>query len=494
MRLSDISKQTKTVFAVVVIAAGLYLYLTFGALSISIRDLFFDAIKAVLSFLFPQYTISPTIRAIIFDVLVLFIGAGAFWIFYFSQFVLPVKELPDRISAFIRLLSSIAKPGPAIFIQDGEQKQEGFEKRDRKGAGVILLDTASAAVLSNRGAFTRAVGPGLVFTQKNETIQSTLDLHTQRRTLGPKPEESPFAPKADDENEEDYDYRQRRRKQTSGLTRDGIEVVPNISVVFRLKPSGGAEDYEKTKFGFNPESVRLAVTREGINPKAPNDAGSYKIDWDWLPVHVAADVWREYLRKFTMNELFEITSHEISQTGPTRPRTIFSLINFLTRERLTSDRVPKLDETGKVVGRHNSEEYDLMNEHGIEVLGVSITTPLVEEEKKLIERWKATWLQRAKAEQKEIEKNHRERTEAGQKSALQDFSFTIAGPLDKELNAAAGSALNGKPDLVHSLELLALGTLDYLRQDQPQGPVIDDPKSDVIEIIDWLRSHRNGKG
>ena len=73
MRLSDISSQTKKVVAVVVIAAGLYLYLTFGALSISIRDLFFEAIKAVLSFIFPQYSISPTIRALLFDALVLFL-------------------------------------------------------------------------------------------------------------------------------------------------------------------------------------------------------------------------------------------------------------------------------------------------------------------------------------------------------------------------------------------------------------------------------------
>jgi hypothetical protein len=491
MRLSDLSSQIKKVIVVVVIAGGLYLYLTFGALSISVRALFFDFIKAILSFLFPQYDISPTVRAIVFDVVFLTGIAGAFWIFFFSQFVLPVRTFTERYEAFLRLVNSIMSPGPAIFVSDGEQKKEGLEKRDRKGPGVILLDTASAAVLHHRGEFN-PVGPGLVFTRANETIQSTVDLHIQSRTLGPEPDENPFAKQGETESNDDYGYRQTRRKQTSGLTRDGIEIIPNISVTFRLRsenPKG------EPQFVYDLESIRLAVTREGINPKAPNDAGSYKINWDWLPVHVAADIWREYLRKFTMNELFEITNHEIheiSQTGSNKPKTVFRFINYMIKERLTEERVPNLGDQGQVIGTTPSSEYQLLYDHGIQVLNVNVSNPLIAEENKLIERWRATWLQRAKAEQKEIEKRHQEKLESGQKNTLQDFSFTISSQLEKELLAVENGKQKEAPNLVHSLELLARGTLSYLSKNQPQGPAIDDPKSDVIEIIDWLRSRRNG--
>ena len=48
-----------------------------------------------------------------------------------------------------------------------------------------------------------------------------------------------------------------------------------------------------------------AIAGEGINPDVPSDALRYKVAWNRLPALVAVDLWREYLAKFTLKELFE---------------------------------------------------------------------------------------------------------------------------------------------------------------------------------------------
>ena len=222
--------------------------------------------------------------------------------FFFAQFVLPVRTLEERSLVFNRLRTYLSsKHGPAIFIENGEVQHRSQELR-RRGAGVIVLDTASAAVLRNATAFTRAIGPGIVFTDQKEYIAGTVDLHSQSRKIGPIDKDTdPFAPQQKDESREAYQRREERRWETSGLTRDGVEVIPVISATFRLdsKPCEGG-----TMFGYNPNSVWRAIATEGIDPGAPTDARSRRVPWNWLPVYLAADLWREYLRKFTLNELF----------------------------------------------------------------------------------------------------------------------------------------------------------------------------------------------
>ena len=54
-----------------------------------------------------------------------------------------------------------------------------------------------------------------------------------------------------------------------------------------------------TQYGYKPESIRLAATKEGIVPMHLRD-----VRWFELPAYIAVDVWREYLGKFTLDELF----------------------------------------------------------------------------------------------------------------------------------------------------------------------------------------------
>jgi hypothetical protein len=245
----------------------------------------------------------------------LFLVGLCLWMGFFAQFILPVRTAGDRERIFDRLLLYLCGlHGPAIFVENGRVRKRGGQIK-RRGLGVIWLDTASAAVLRTPVAFTRAVGPGIYFTRKDEFIAGTVDLHTQLQVLGPRENERPFEPKTQAQSEAEYAEVQKRRLEVSALTRDGIEVVPDIRVVFKIdeeKPDQA--DIPGTRFGYNREAVLKAITGQGVNPDQPSDTPRHRMTWNQLPALLAADLWREYLSKFTLSELFEAT-----QTVPPAP-------------------------------------------------------------------------------------------------------------------------------------------------------------------------------
>lgn len=184
------------------------------------------------------------------DLIIFFPGFLVF-IFFFAQFVAPVQKIKEeRVEVFVRLWRYlVGDHGPAVLIENGATKSREREM-NKKGAGILILDTASAALLRNDVSFTRAVGPGVVFTHhdrntgQSEYSAGSLDLRRQSDYYGPREEEDPFADQKKDEKgrpvekDPDYQERQKRRMLTSGLTRDGIEIVPNVFVSFGLDSAG----------------------------------------------------------------------------------------------------------------------------------------------------------------------------------------------------------------------------------------------------------------
>jgi hypothetical protein len=236
-----------------------------------------------------------------------FCGAGLFiWLAFFAQFILPVRKVGDRQKIFDRLLTYLTGGhGPAIFIENGWPRMS-HEETNRKGPGVIWLDTASAAVLRTATKFTRAVGPGVVFTEgserlaKSDKLPGSLDLHTQNHKIGPNEGDDPFAAKKPDNvSDEEFKFWRSRREETVALTRDGIEVVPNIAVTFKIDAEPAKGDEPGSRFGYNKDSVFKAIAGQGINPDETK-----RVAWNELPARLAADLWREYLSKFTLDELF----------------------------------------------------------------------------------------------------------------------------------------------------------------------------------------------
>ncbi len=243
------------------------------------------------------------------------------WMAFFSQFVLPVQTFSDREKIFSRLLTRLSGGhGPALFIENGIIKEHSGE-RLKKGPGVVWLDSASAAVTRTPVAIRQTMGPGVYFIESREYIAGTIDLHIQSQSIGPKESDHPFDERGEFQSLEEYNQIQDRRKQVSALTRDGIEVIPRISVSFRVDTGFPKEGQPGSRFGYrkgitkkareqeekDKDAIRRAILGEGINPMAEPDSPRRRVAWNQLPVSLAVDVWREYAAKFTLDELFQPT-------------------------------------------------------------------------------------------------------------------------------------------------------------------------------------------
>ncbi|HEX2998311.1 MAG TPA: hypothetical protein VHP14_26030, partial [Anaerolineales bacterium] len=110
-----------------------------------------------------------------------------------------------------------------------------------------------------------------------------------------------------------------RRKRVSAWMRDGIEVIPNISVSFRVNTGFPKEGQPGSRFGYrtgvtkkdkenekrDKEAIRRVILGEGINPSAVQDSPRRRVAWNELPGALAADLWREYAAKFTLDQFFQ---------------------------------------------------------------------------------------------------------------------------------------------------------------------------------------------
>ena len=253
---------------------------------------------------------------ILLDLLCIFPVLLILWMAFFAQFVLPVHTFEDRQKVFNRLLTDLfGGHGPALFIENGEIKEHSGE-RLKKGPGVVWLDSASAAVTRTAVKIKQTLGPGVHFIDSGEYIAGTVDLHIQTQTLGPKENDDPFAGEEDGEG---YDPAVERRKTVSALTRDGIEVIPSITIKFRVDTGFPREGEPGSRFGYrtgvtkkakeneekDKDAIRRAILGEGVNPNVTSDINRRRVAWNELPASLAVDVWREYASKFTLDDLFK---------------------------------------------------------------------------------------------------------------------------------------------------------------------------------------------
>jgi hypothetical protein len=369
------------------------------------------------------------------------------WLGFFSQFVLPVRSLRERWEILTRVwlylsenvfLGMFGKHGPAMFIENGFVHAHEGEKEE-KGSGVIWLDSASAAMLRTPTKYTRAVGPGVVFTKKNERIAGTVDLHQQMYSIGPADSDDSFTA---DKTAENYDEVQARRWQTSAMTRDGIEVVVTINVNFKLDAEGfnpnNPQAHEGgTLFGYRGESVEKLVRSMG-----PVSASNAPLVSD-RPLKLAVDVWREYLRKFSFNQLYEVQDEDTGKTG-------LQISAGMMAERLTKPIVnvldgvgklmyqqdvnghTKIDEAGKPIPmQEESREHKQIQEIGYRVTGANLKRIQFppEMEARLMTQWKTTWLKSAEKERDQIERLHTQRKTLGKGKAVKEFAYDAAKKL-----------------------------------------------------------------
>jgi hypothetical protein len=341
----------------------------------------------------------------------------------------------------------------------------------------------------------------LVFTGRREVPAGVIDLHRQTRTLGPNFAENPFDPQTEDESLDNFRERQERRYSTSSLTRDGVEVIPNITVTFSLDAVPGEGG---TQYGYKGSSVWRAIVREGIDPLADPGSERRHIEWSWLPARIAVDIWREHLRKFTLDELFAFSGPQqsarflqlpppsepdgvigLADTGylPLPRLTAFDIIQANIRERMTHLEADELDEFGRRTGtRRPSKEYELLHSRGIKVAGVSIHSLRFpdEVETRLVEQWQTSWLERAQEEVRLGEVLHSQQRLEGQDLASKEFALATSLVL--------GSALEVNPDipLKESLRLLVQGTLKLCVREVELSPRLTNQKSALVEMVEWI--------
>jgi hypothetical protein len=290
-----------------------------------------------------------------------------FWMAFFAQFVLPVRTSRDRQKIFERLLAYLfGGHGPALFIENGQIKEHTGE-RLKKGPGVLWLDSASAAVTRTAVSIRQTIGPGVHFINWGEYIAGTVDLHTQLQTIGPKETDDPFSAKKDNQPEEEWNQVQDRRKQVSALTRDGIEVIPNITVIFRVNTGFPKERQPGSRFGYrtgvrrsdrrneekDKDAIQRAILAEGINPNAVPDSPRRRVAWNELPGALAVDVWREYAAKFTLDQLFQPTQPVPPPPPPTAQPAEEEIDPLSQPIQVSGNRNSMQDNTTKMVRELN---------------------------------------------------------------------------------------------------------------------------------------------
>jgi hypothetical protein len=341
---------------------------------------------------------NPLISALLF---VLDIAIAYFLLdrllYFFSQFVLPIQNPKDRKEIYARVRDfSSGNRGPAIFIKNGRVIEHEGE-REKFGPGVVLLDTASAAVLRTDIEFKDTIGPGVKFTNMynvngkgfSEYIADSVDLRIQWQFIGPRAGEN-SAPQS---NPKKQNGLQTARQQTAGKTRDGIEVSPTISIKFRIKRPAKKTPTESgvtSQYGYDEQSVRNAITREVVQLGTSENKKS-RLEWDKFPEHLVVNIWREYIRKFKLEDLF-------SSEGTSGLQIIEEMIN----KRVKQEYLEGLDDTGaKTMERLYSLEYKQLQARGLEIMDVRIHNVLFDPaiEDQLCSQWNAEWMKSAKKDE-----------------------------------------------------------------------------------------------
>ncbi|GAB4578552.1 MAG: hypothetical protein Fur0022_12870 [Anaerolineales bacterium] len=498
----------RRIFFFTIIVMVVYAYQVFRTGWPSVQDVIIFIGLVMFAPIFPEFRLVPmpeSISAILGD-LWLFLGVFVLSMIFFAQFTLPLKHTRERVQAAVRLfLYMMGRHGMAIFVNDGKIVR-GDREGEKKGYGVMLLDTASAAVLRTPKEVTRVVGPGVSFLGAKESIGGIVDLHRQGQALGPTSPHDPFIPtKLGDETDEDLKKRQEGRWQTSALTRDGVEVVPNVVVTFRLEPPPEVKEPDekslpfferivkkysrreevKSGFGFNPDAVMRALTHTSIDLEESYSSDNRLKDWTKIPALLAVDVWREYLRKFTFDDLFTFTS--LNPTDRNR-RTAFEIILEAVRTRMTKPEYEVLDEFGRPTGVMKlSPEYLLLKDRGIVVLVVSISNPRFEQDvnEKLFTQWRTNWLERAKEGARLVTQERKLAEIRGEEMGLAHFADSASRLLGHYLLTQDPKKL----DLNTSLEYMVRGTLDQCLRDPELQEHLKDERLELAGIIEWLRSH-----
>jgi hypothetical protein len=295
--------------------------------------------------------------------------------YFFAQFILPIQNQKQRQEIFKRVKNFEAEShGPALFIKNGRVIMHEGEM-DGQGPGLIVLDTASAAVLRTDTEIKDTVGPGVNFTQGNEYIEGCVDLRSQWKYVGPNI---------------------LSQHQTLANTRDGAEVSATISIKFNIKRPKQLTPTESgviSRYGYDEKAVRNAILREIVEVDGEEKK---PVVWNEFPAYLVVNIWREYAEKFRSNEMFALRPG-----GESNLQYIERMIN----KRVRQVNMEALDDMGdQTTGRMNSREFNELQERGLEIEEVRIHNIYFDSatEDLILSQWRPDWLKNVEQEEKTL--------------------------------------------------------------------------------------------
>ncbi len=319
----------------------------------------------------PNYIVSAIVFAV--DIAVAYYLLDRL-IFFYAQFILPIQNSKYRNEIYSRVKSFEGKRGPALFIKNGRViMQEGEE--EKRGPGLIVVDTASAVVLRTDTEIKDTVGPGIKFTKGNEYIAGSVDLRQQWQYIGP------------DGGSE----------KTDGTTRDEVEIKATISIKFsirRPKQNKPTESGVTSEYGYDEAAVRNAIMREFIEV---DEEQKTLISWEEIPADLVVGIWREYVHKFKLMELFS----PVNERGESGLQVIEQMIN----KRVTKSNVEAMDSIGNLTKEWvESREYAQLQKHGLEITEVRIHDIhlATEDEEQIFVQWKPEWMKSIQQEERSM--------------------------------------------------------------------------------------------
>ncbi len=299
-----------------------------------------------------------------------------------------------------------------------------------------------------------------------------MDLRAQWQFIGPLATSQPFLNPVSSPKE--YNENQGRRQQTSGLTRDGFEISPTISIKFRIKRSAEKVPTESgvtSYYGFDAESVRNAVTREIIQLGTSKNS-KVRMDWNKLPAHLVVNLWREYIRKFKLNDLF-------ASSGVSGLQTIEEMIN----RRVKKPNTEALDDTGMQTGEWlESLEFKQLQSRGLEIMDVRIHNVLFDPalEEQIIQHWSAAWLNIAQKEQKHLEEMESLIETAARSEASKSFAKIASLQFGGKMKPPQENPFK-------TLQLLIQPLKDFILNESATGIAsMEDELKKLDEIWKWL--------
>jgi hypothetical protein len=243
----------------------------------------------------------------------------------------------------------------------------------------------------------------------------------------------------------------------------------------------------------------MAITREGVVPDE-----LHNVLWSDIPALLAVDLWREYLGKFTLTELFITTNSQDAGNPPAETssrghssssdETSLETILRMVYLRLTQAEVPRLDDYGQETGEFvQSREFKILEEMGIQVKDVSISALRLPRivESQLVQQWLSSWLDRAVLEREAVESKRGLAVESGREAALIDFAAAVTRNLSESILDDDGELLpyddQQRPDLAASLEMLVSGTQQLVTRSTRLHHWLTNEESEILRILEWIR-------